>query len=224
MSLGRPLTPATANDTGVWGWMGPSMPRPIRESTTRVGPKGTYAAPEAAAAQCGPGTSVATKLSTNAIDAMTSRRDFLPGCREPMARDVMPPEVEERTAIYAAPQAASHRGRREHDVEVRDTRASINGPPCRGSRTIVPTSRIRNEAAGRAARLSRLSVAGRPTASQASLVLGPRCWDPAQWQMAPVRADRPCRPLHRRTRVGRHRSRAVLPRRSGRPWLRGSHR
>src|ERR1035437_4296015 len=103
MSLGRPLTPATANVTGVCGWIGPSRPRPIRESTTRVGPKGTYAAPDAAAAQCGPGTSVATKLSTNAIDEMTRKRDFLPGCREPMARDVMPPEVEERTDIWAAP-------------------------------------------------------------------------------------------------------------------------
>jgi Single-strand binding protein family len=41
------------------------------------------------------------------------------------------------------------------------------------------------------------------------MALGPRCWDPAQWQMAPVQADHPCRPLHRRTRAGRHRCRAV---------------
>src|SRR5450759_1950011 len=52
-SVGRPFTPATANVTGVNGLRGPATPRPIRESTNRVGPKGTYAAPDAAAVQCG---------------------------------------------------------------------------------------------------------------------------------------------------------------------------
>ena len=93
--------------------MGPATPCPIRESTNRVGPKGTQALPDAAVAEWVGWTKVAPMLTANATKMMAKRRDILPRRMGRRSLRPIPRAVKERMPICSAPCAGTPRERRD---------------------------------------------------------------------------------------------------------------